>query len=981
MADTLRPDNTISGPACRFVSPQVIQRLQDGRFVPERRSKPAALTMADRRDTVSPLAVAKHCLRYEPRVFRVYRPEILHLVHALNNPDCKMVMIGGDQGTGKSSLMRGVIELMGGGAEQLLWFDANRHTDYEEIIRFLVNYIPYVCAQESNPLDAHPDNDPFERLNALLGHIAGIPLLLVIDNTEFIVDGQLRFESQPFKEVLNFLLSFPNIKMVLIGQRLPHADMGSSESLRQGRVVELKLGGLKAADATAWLSHAPLPLTPDAIDRLVQRAAGYPWLLKAFLFLLVRGGVSVADLLARLDEPEEASPVAVVLACIGHSLSPVERKLLCILTLVRHPVDSHTLMTMARRAFPNEADLFDPRWRTGDALTENGMLRPVVRQMVPPQAVLDLLHQRQLQRAQSPFQLTPSGNAPSFQPAYEIYDLARKTYYRQLSEFEQHRLHGVLYDFYLQEREKPERDRISGLKTTALIQETRFHAQRGRIRRENNPVPLTPTTLPFAASQGFAATGWGVPPTPGYDARDTGHEAAYTHDDEDLAEAMAGFGEPVPPFPSGSAPGHPVLRAWPADAPAQPQGYPESHSEGHWSPEELALLWGRESNGERDAGAPPPSERPEDQTPDYPAAAPQAAEPQTTSVSDTEKAIQQRLAAAAATHHPAEMLRQLEALGAHRMDLGDYDRAEESFKKALTLLSKIPPGELTENERLTRTLSVRQQLGACFHQTHRDHDARLCLTQVVGSADAGLSSLNGDGQRAVIFAHRDLASLADRRGEAGVAVTHYRAALNALAQNREPTAAWREGLAAELEFRLAAVLEDADRWPEALEAYQASFDLDQAAGNAASCAATRANMAGLLHRMGRTEDALNMLQEALQWDQRAGNREGQWQTLLTLGRWQAQRGDFRQALQIYNQALALALAESNALWQANLYLKRGDLYMSLRDWDNALRAFQAADSLSRSGQVELSEDSNQTIRERLEEVSHVIRQQSPQTGP
>lgn len=124
----------------RFIQPQILARLRAGKFVAERRQKQAGSDQ-DRRDTLSPLAIAKRCIRYDPSVFANRSDLVLKLADDLNDSDVKILMLLGEQGSGKTSLIRGLVELTGGelaggGQMQLLWFDAHRYTDFEEITDF-----------------------------------------------------------------------------------------------------------------------------------------------------------------------------------------------------------------------------------------------------------------------------------------------------------------------------------------------------------------------------------------------------------------------------------------------------------------------------------------------------------------------------------------------------------------------------------------------------------------------------------------------------------------------------------------------------------------------------------------------------------------------------------------------------------------------------------------------------------------------------
>src|SRR5207253_2940217 len=110
-------------------------------------------------------------------------------------------------------------------------------------IQYLIQYIVYL-APNKQVVQQSGSADKFSQLDQLIRSMADMPLLLVIDNLEYLVDSSLRLNSHPFKEVLNFLLKYPNIKMILIGERLPYADLNASLSI----VQEMKLAGLSEAD-------------------------------------------------------------------------------------------------------------------------------------------------------------------------------------------------------------------------------------------------------------------------------------------------------------------------------------------------------------------------------------------------------------------------------------------------------------------------------------------------------------------------------------------------------------------------------------------------------------------------------------------------------------------------------------------------------------------------------------------------------------
>src|SRR5690606_13001123 len=143
--------------------------------------------MHERRDMLSPLNVTRRAVRYEPRVFLNRKDTILSTVEALNLPQKKLFLISGPPGRGKTAFARALTEMMGGGSEQLLWFDVSRHTDFDEVIRFLVEYMTYVCRLDLENEFVPDALNPIATLERLLRKAAAYPILIVIDNMEHLV--------------------------------------------------------------------------------------------------------------------------------------------------------------------------------------------------------------------------------------------------------------------------------------------------------------------------------------------------------------------------------------------------------------------------------------------------------------------------------------------------------------------------------------------------------------------------------------------------------------------------------------------------------------------------------------------------------------------------------------------------------------------------------------------------------------------------
>ncbi|MFM7389446.1 MAG: ATP-binding protein, partial [Vampirovibrionales bacterium] len=224
----------------RVFSQAMLERLEAGNFVPVRQHQHRQQARGDRRSKETPLALCKRSIRYEPLVFED-RPEvILRLAKQLNRPSLKCLALYGEQGLGKTSIVRGLAELMGGGDEQLLWFEL---ADYQQLEALCVQLLQQVVFFIANHTRTHvawdeidwrcQDANNRKRLltwvEQYLNHIPNLPLLLVIDNADVLFgQTQLQQQGQPTNRattqiispallhILQWWVRQPNTKLVLL---------------------------------------------------------------------------------------------------------------------------------------------------------------------------------------------------------------------------------------------------------------------------------------------------------------------------------------------------------------------------------------------------------------------------------------------------------------------------------------------------------------------------------------------------------------------------------------------------------------------------------------------------------------------------------------------------------------------------------------------------------------------------------------------
>ncbi len=969
--------------------------------MPARRSH-ANIQMGDRRDLLSPLAVTKRCIRYEPHVFHHRKPIILELAHTLNNPEKKIILVGGQQGSGKTSLVRGLIELMGSRNEQLLWFDVNRHTDFEEIIQFLIHYITYVCsaadghAPSTFKLERRSDRgrprdtgaeEPLQKLEKLINQVGDMPLLLVLDNVEYIVDAELRFNSYPFKEMLNFLLAFPNIKMVLSGERLPYADM----SPNQDGVADIKVSGLTADDTLRLMQNRkktgttePDPgileqaATPEAevsaMRQLYAKTHGYPWLLKGLFHLNQQLHLDFSTLNRLLETeaaPEtqdatkgSAPEMAGALARLIYARLPDQhRKLIQVLALLRHPINAKSLQAMASICYP----ILGPSRLDADTvedILEHSLIRSILKINYPPQEVLaHIRHHRKGKQDKK------------FKPWYELYHVVKRALYQGLPPEERERLHSALQDFYLREKSHEPESRVVRIKNRALLSEAKFHGSAARGRKSSRTAITPPSQTetvedwsetgvsskaylyrhvkPLASQQRFTSL---------EDYRNIQLPASMMGDEAETSLDGPTFLELTQASNSDTQPSFQDTLAGLELSDEEKNLLHETSPPGDKSSKtnnENLLAQAQQAEPDTTPSTPPTAENtPSSQntTPDLHHLTNElmtdAHEPD-----EQEKAIQKRLTAAVAARDKIAMVRELLELARYRAGHGQYEAAAQCLEKALSLKAETNKAVLAELYRLN---------GSVNKETYHHNAAMASLAK----AAVYIKRLMYEDDTVDAAWMGRLGEVYQNMGE----IQAYRKQYNEAVESFNQSLHWYQSAddnlrQAEIYFQLADLYDERKDSQNAILYYEKTLALDEANGCQLSAASTLANLGNLYYEDERYTEALDCFQRSLTYDRAVQNLEGQLNTLERIVNIHAEQENWPLAEHACQKGLSMAVQEGLNIWKASFYMKLGRLSAMRQHWPQALTQYELARSI---GEQELSSNSLAWIDEKISEAKSMV---------
>ena len=464
-----------------FIHPRVLKRLRSGQFVPARKSKVGTLQLesapsSDRRHILSPLSVTKRCIPYQPAVFFHRHKAILQLAEHLNTPKTRVLLMDGKPGSGKTSLMRALVEMMGSQDEQVLWFDINPHSTVDDMVRFFIEYLEQLSHLFSDNNPSHTQearaslhsNNAKDRLRALKQQfqaISHIPILIVLDHIEHQVETESgTLQSNTLRELLNFLLGFPNIKLCLLGQTLPHQDI----STQPPTIVQYTVSPLPPQTCLPYIIEKnnikkdTLKQSPETW----QHQMGNPWNLNAWLFYRQHQQTSKQNLITPnwlyhiLDE-----------------LSDDEKQIAQLFSTVRHPLNIGELAWLSHQLKQTGIQLSSPPPITPEAVQnfrkelKTSLLKPWFKRFIPPQTVLLALYK---------------GEQPDHKPAHEFQMSRLPLEYidEQFDETERKQLHEKLSELYLAQKDASltteTNPRILSLSNSQLIHEARYHQEQAK---------------------------------------------------------------------------------------------------------------------------------------------------------------------------------------------------------------------------------------------------------------------------------------------------------------------------------------------------------------------------------------------------------------------------------------------------------------------------------------------------------------------
>lgn len=277
-----------------------------------------------------------------------------------------------------------------------------------------------------------------------------------------------------------------------------------------------------------------------------------------------------------------------------------------------------------------------------------------------------------------------------------------------------------------------------------------------------------------------------------------------------------------------------------------------------------------------------------------------------------------------------------------------FDRAIEKFKEALILYENM-----RDSKNINDTLAlIANACNECFrHDIALTYYYKILNSKEIVESEHKIAALCGIGD------------ILDYREDYENAVKFYQKALE------EAESAGNISQKANVSFKKALAYDDLGNSSKALEFYLKNTSISQDVEINPYIAASYANIAAIYEEREDAGKAKKYYSESLKFDKIMNNREGQYETLSKLGNIHFEMNQCQIANEYFHRAISIARKINDSYKIAMSCLDIGDIYLSEKHYEKALKAFITA---GKTIEKTISTDSREKIDRRFKKVINEI---------
>jgi len=342
---------------------------------------------------------------------------------ALNSDEQKLISLRGFQGTGKTEFINTLTLAL---EENVLnfYYECSSITHLDDIILSLFNYLKKIVIKNPEYKRAFKISNSQSIDERLMNYVKSIniPLLIIIDGFENLLNDNIAEEQKELMHFLDFLSSLSEIKIIISGHRVNFESLSIEP-------FEIRLGGLDETEANKLLKNNGITENESGFQQIFQVTRGYPENILWFSNAVNALETTSFDLMKEYYAKEQKSFEEFIYKKIFKTIPDEFLKTLYFLTAIRHSISLDILEKLN----------FD------SGISEK----------------IDFLVLKML--------LTQNRNG------FYIKNLLKNTIYSNFSTDEKKQIHRYLYEIYSEQISKKLEERIFPVSRKLLYSEQYYH--------------------------------------------------------------------------------------------------------------------------------------------------------------------------------------------------------------------------------------------------------------------------------------------------------------------------------------------------------------------------------------------------------------------------------------------------------------------------------------------------------------------------
>ncbi|MEI7473864.1 MAG: tetratricopeptide repeat protein [bacterium] len=279
-------------------------------------------------------AKVKHINKNTPYILINRNEHFKEAIRTINSEMRKALVINGFYGVGKTEFIKSLFLSLDDSILRF-YYECSQITNLDDIIVSLYSYLNKFFKKNTELARDIKASSTLSIDRKVIEYIKNLkrPLIIAIDSLEFLTDKNFNFADEEIAKFLNYLLKFPNIKLIISSQKL----LVSGLNLNEKNSSRIKLGGLDDNHALQIFKDHNLIGYENTLYQAFEITRGYPESLLWFINGVINLKITPFDLIGEYSSRKESFEEYIIEKI--YDIIPQDCIKLCrFLSALRHPV-------------------------------------------------------------------------------------------------------------------------------------------------------------------------------------------------------------------------------------------------------------------------------------------------------------------------------------------------------------------------------------------------------------------------------------------------------------------------------------------------------------------------------------------------------------------------------------------------------------------------------------------------------------------